>query len=99
MTPNQTLSVAAIGAFLALVGLLVLIGILGTVYVAVCRAIDTRNDRRARRAARTRHIQATTAADDAVTIALNSACCETWWTSTGTHHDTACPNHTRKERR
>ncbi|MDR3079617.1 MAG: hypothetical protein LBV60_01585 [Streptomyces sp.] len=30
------------------------------------------------------------AAEDATAIALAGACCESWWTSTGTAHDAAC---------
>lgn len=32
--------------------------------------------------------------DDTISIALNDACCEPWWTSAGTAHATTCP---RKE--
>ncbi|MEU0029222.1 hypothetical protein [Streptomyces sp. NPDC006335] len=31
------------------------------------------------------------AADDIVRAELNTACCERWWTSCGTDHDSACP--------
>lgn len=30
--------------------------------------------------------------DDAVHLALAKACCESWWTSCGFHHDPTCPN-------
>lgn len=33
-----------------------------------------------------------TAAQDAATLDLNEACCETWWTSCGTDHDPTCPS-------
>lgn len=95
MTPDQTLTVAALGGLVALLGLALLLGLLAAVYTAVCRAIDTRNDRQARHAARTQH---TAAIDDTATTALNDACCEPWWTSCGTDHDPTCPNQTRKHR-
>ncbi|MFJ4199716.1 hypothetical protein ACIP2Y_08785 [Streptomyces sviceus] len=31
------------------------------------------------------------AADDIVRAELDTACCERWWTSCGTDHDSACP--------
>jgi hypothetical protein len=31
-----------------------------------------------------------TAADDEVALALDDACCETWWTSAGAAHDDEC---------
>ena len=98
---------------IALGTLAVLVILAATAYVAVCRALDTRTDRRARQAAaamddavtvaldaRTerRARQAATAIDDAVAIALDEACCETWWTSAGTDHEPACPTQTRKPR-
>ncbi|MFF4034991.1 hypothetical protein ACFYZ2_35535 [Streptomyces sviceus] len=33
----------------------------------------------------------TGAADDIVRAELDTACCERWWTSCGTHHDSTCP--------
>lgn len=39
--------------------------------------------------ARVRHVPiGATAADDAVALDLAEACCERWWTSAGTEHDT-----------
>ncbi|WP_210570255.1 hypothetical protein [Streptomyces sp. GESEQ-4] len=32
------------------------------------------------------------AADDIVRSELYAACCERWWTSCGTDHDTSCPH-------
>jgi len=32
------------------------------------------------------------AADDVVQAELDAACCERWWTSCGTDHDTRCPH-------
>ncbi|MBD0837389.1 hypothetical protein [Streptomyces sp. TRM68416] len=99
MTFDRT--VTSLNIALVLGALLVLVILAATAYNAVCRALDTRTDRRARQAARARHTHARTAADtaieDAVTVALNEACCEAWWTSCGFHHDPTCPHHTRKE--
>ncbi|MFF7640646.1 hypothetical protein [Streptomyces canus] len=33
----------------------------------------------------------TEAADDIVRAELHTACCERWWTSCGTDHDSTCP--------
>ncbi|MEU0941515.1 hypothetical protein ABZ379_01785 [Streptomyces canus] len=33
----------------------------------------------------------TRAADDIVRAELDTACCERWWTSCGTDHDSTCP--------
>ncbi|MFE6282453.1 hypothetical protein [Streptomyces sp. NPDC057877] len=96
MTHNETLNVAALGAFFALASLALLIGLGGTAYIALCRALDVAADRRARRAARTHDTLTAAAIDDTVTTALNSACCEPWWTSAGTEHDPACPRQARR---
>lgn len=93
MNLDDSLTALGIAIFLGTLAALVTLG--ATAYVAVCRALDTRTDRRARHAARTQHTQAATAIDDAVTIALDDACCETWWTSTATDHDPSCPNQPR----
>lgn len=34
--------------------------------------------------------------DALVRTELEAACCERWWTSLGTDHDSACPHHTRR---
>lgn len=91
-------SLTALGIAICLGVLAALVTLGATAYVAVCRALDTRTDRRARQAAHTHHVASTAAIDDAVTLALDDACCETWWTSTATDHDPTCPNHTRKHR-
>jgi hypothetical protein len=37
-----------------------------------------------------------TAADDTVRAEADTACCERWWTSCGTDHDTTCPRRVPK---
>jgi hypothetical protein len=98
MTLDHTLSTLTAAVLLG--ALLVVVILAATAYNAVCHALDTHTDRRARRAARTRHTRTRTASDteveDTVTTALNNACCETWWTSCGFHHDPTCPHHTHR---
>lgn len=95
MTYDHTLTGLYISVALGIMA--ALITMWSCAYVALARALDTRTDRRARRAARTQHTQATTAIDDSVTTALNDACCETWWTSCGFHHNPTCPHRTRNQ--
>lgn len=89
MTPDHALTALAISAILGLTAALLILW--SGAYVAVCRALDTRHDRRARHAPHNQHTAATEALDD--------ACCERWWTSLATDHDFACPNQTRREPR
>lgn len=96
MNLDDSLTALAISGALGIAIALVILG--ATAYVAVCRALDTRTDRRARHAARAQHTASAAAIDDAVTVALDEACCETWWTSTATDHDPTCHNQTRKPR-
>ena len=37
-------------------------------------------------------LDVTEAADDVVQAELDAACCERWWTSCGTDHDSRCPH-------
>lgn len=92
MTPDQTLNVAAIGAFFGLVIFAALVGLLAAVYVAVCRAIDTR---KARQAIRAQEAEPVDAIDDVVAVALAGACCEPWWATCGLHHAHTCPTTTK----
>lgn len=46
--------------------------------------------------ARALALQDEAATEDAVTLALDEACCERWWTAIGTDHDPACPNQRRR---
>lgn len=93
MTPDQTLNVAAVGAFFGLVIFAVLVGLLAAVYVAVCRAIDTHTARQAVRAQQPEP-EPEPAIDEAVAVALAGACCEPWWTTCGLHHAHTCPTTT-----
>lgn len=97
MTYDHTLTGLYISAALGLMA--ALITMWSCAYIALSRALDTRTDRRARKAARVRHTRATAAHDDTVTTALNDACCERWWTSCGFQHDPTCPNQTRNQAR
>lgn len=90
MTYDHTLTVLLISAALGITATLIILW--SCAYVALGRALDTRTDLRARRAARTQHTRRITAHDDTVAIALNDACCERWWTSCGTHHEPTCPH-------
>lgn len=36
------------------------------------------------------------ATDEVVRTELEGACCERWWTSLGTRHDTSCPHRTHR---
>ncbi|MCI3271420.1 hypothetical protein [Streptomyces cylindrosporus] len=38
------------------------------------------------------HARANANDDETVRRVLSAACCETWWTSCGFHHDPTCPN-------
>lgn len=96
MTYDHSMTGLLISAALGITAALIILW--SGAYVALCRALDTRTDRRARRAARTRH-KSTPAADDTVTLALNDACCERWWTSCGFHHDPTCPRTSHRETR
>ncbi|NEB03647.1 hypothetical protein [Streptomyces sp. SID13726] len=44
-----------------------------------------------RRALAERELRAAGPADDVVRAELDTACCERWWTSCGTDHDSTCP--------
>ncbi|MDN3021556.1 hypothetical protein [Streptomyces sp. S.PB5] len=94
MTYDHTLTGLWIATALGIMAALIILW--SSAYVALGRALDVRTDRRARQAARAQHIQRTRATEDTVALALNDACCETWWTSCGTHHDPTCPDHTHK---
>ncbi|MBY8344492.1 hypothetical protein LXH13_36445 [Streptomyces spinosirectus] len=61
--------------------------------IAVVRETLVRDLRRAAAAPR-RPVRP--AADDVVRTELEGACCERWWTSLGTRHDTGCPHPTRR---
>ncbi|MET7733464.1 hypothetical protein ABZT02_19130 [Streptomyces sp. NPDC005402] len=60
--------------------------------IAVVRESVLRDQRRALAEMRRRADGPSTgAADDIVRTELDTACCERWWTSCGTDHDSTCP--------